>query len=111
MPNKRSRCRDAYRIYCPYCELRLWRLNGPKHRLFYTGPDEISKNMNIPHGKATFSATKGPYVHEYCWLEEFFCSNHGNLWLRVRRSRDGSVNHSIARPEDWHRTTGTVSSE
>ena len=109
MANKRSRCRDAYQISCPYCDLRLWRLNGPKHRLFYNGADEISKNVSIPHRKAAFLAAKGPYVDEDCWVEEFFCSNHGNLWLRVRRSSNGAVSHSIARREDWSRTTGTIS--
>ena len=108
MPGKRSNHKNVQRFYCPYCERRLWRLGSPKHFLFYIEASEIQKNVNMSHKSAAFLANKGTYVDNNCWIEEFFCGDHGKLWMKVTRKPGGIIVATFATSEEWSRTTGTI---
>ena len=54
MANKRSRRKQTLKVQCPYCERRLWRMDGEKHYIFYTETTEIQREMNLTHKKASF---------------------------------------------------------
>jgi len=84
MPGKRSKHKNVQRFYCPYCERRLWRLGSPKHYLFYLGASEIKKNVSMSRQSAELLASKGAYVDSGSWIE-FFCGDHGKLWMKVTR--------------------------
>jgi len=108
MPGKRSKHKNAHRFYCPYCERRLWRLGGPKHFLYYIGAAEIQKNVHMPHKSAELLAKKGAYVDQNSWIEDFFCGDHGKLWMKVTRKSCGSLVTTQATSKDWQQTTRTI---
>lgn len=111
MPGKRSKHKNAQRFYCAYCERRLWRLGSPKHFVFYVGAAEIQQNVNMPHKSAMFLANKGAYVDSNSWIEEFFCGDHGKLWMKVTRKTDNTLVTTLATSKDWQQTTGTIQPE
>lgn len=108
MPGKRSKFKNAQRFYCPYCERRLWRLGSPKHFLYYLGASEIQQNVNMPHKSAMFLANKGAYVDNNSWIEDFFCGDHGKLWLKVTRKTCNNLVTTLATSKDWQQTTHTI---
>ena len=107
MPGKRSNRKNVQHFYCPYCERRLWRLGSPKHFLYYLEASEIQQNVNISRKSAVFLAHKGAYVDTNSWIEEFFCGDHGKLWMKVTR-KDGKLVPTLATSKDWQQTTGTI---
>ena len=108
MPGKRSKHKNIQRFYCPYCECRLWRLGSPKHYLFYLGASEIKKNVDMSRQSAELLASKGAYVNSNAWIEEFFCGEHGKLWMKVTRKAGSIIVATLATREDWPQTTGTI---
>ncbi len=108
MPNKRSRRKKVQNFCCTYCERRLWRLGSSKHHLFYREASEIKQHLNIPRKNAIFLAAKGVYIDHNSWIEEFFCGDHGKMWLLVSKQADGSLAAVLPSHKDWSRTTGTL---
>ncbi|MBV9385888.1 MAG: hypothetical protein JOZ78_05605 [Chroococcidiopsidaceae cyanobacterium CP_BM_ER_R8_30] len=108
MPRKRKGRNKIQHFYCPHCESRLWRMNSPKHFLFYTGASEIRQKVRVTLASAIFLASKGDYIDTNSWIEEFYCSRDGNLWMKVTRKTDGTQSTNLASQEDWKRTTYTI---
>ena len=113
MSNKRSRRKKVKNFFCPFCETRLWRLGGPKHHLFYKDAREIRSNLKISPKNASLLANQSsPYTDSQTWLEEFFCSDHGRMWLYLSSRNQSSQNqeelsYRIASREDWLQTSKT----
>lgn len=109
MPNKRSRRGKVNQFFCPYCSSRLWRNGSSKYHLFYRNTAEIQQNLGLTHKKATFLASQSSvYLDRDRWIEEFFCSQHSTVWLLISRQADGSLAQTIAKKEDWQKTTKTI---
>ncbi|NJL83827.1 MAG: hypothetical protein HC890_14455 [Chloroflexaceae bacterium] len=107
MPNKRSDRKKTPKFYCPYCSERLWRVGSPKHHLYYQDSLSISKNCNISRKNSKFLANKGEYVDQNQWLEEFFCGDHGKIWLLLAKRDNGVIEASLPQDQHWQQTTGT----
>jgi hypothetical protein len=108
MPGKRSKHKNVQRFYCPYCERRLWRLGSPKHYLFYLGASQIKENVNMSRKSAEILASKGAYIDSNSWIEDFFCGEHGKLWMKLTRKADGKFGVALATSKDWPQTTRTI---
>lgn len=108
MPGKRSNRKNKQHFCCPYCDRRLWRSGSPKHFLFYTHASEIQQNLNVTRKNATFLANRGTYVDTNSWIEEFFCQDHGTLWMKLTRNCDNQLVSSLATSKDWQQTTRTI---
>lgn len=109
MPNKRSRRRKIPHFSCPYCQQRLWRVNSPKYYLFYRNVDEIRQNLQITKKKATFVMKQySNFVDFNRWIEEFFCPEDGKMWLLISRQKDGSLTQTLAKEQDWQKTSKTI---
>jgi len=108
MAGKRSKRKHAYKFPCPFCGLRLYRLGSTKYHLFYEGTNEITKNTALSRKQAALVATKGIFIDSNHWIEEFFCGEHGNLWIVIRRSQEGEISYLPAQREDWKHTTKTI---
>lgn len=106
MPGKRSRYKNVQ--LCPHCARRLWRQGSPKHKLFYLGASEIQQHIKMPHNSAAILANKGPYVDNNSWIEEFFCGEHGKLWMKITKKSDGTLVATLAKSNDWQQTTLTI---
>jgi hypothetical protein len=76
--------------------------------LFYREVSEIKQNLNISSKNAGFLAAKGAYIDTNCWIEEFFCGEHGKMWMLVSKQADGTLVAVPPRSNDWNRTTGTI---
>ncbi|WP_250125089.1 hypothetical protein [Chroococcidiopsis sp. CCMEE 29] len=85
MPGKHNKRKNVQRFYCLYCGRRLWRLGGRKHFLFYQGASERQQNV----------------IDSNSWIEEFFCGEHGKLWMKVTRKADGKLVTTLATRKDW----------
>lgn len=108
MPNKRRKRAHIQKFSCPYCESRLWRLGGQKHFLYYSNVSEMLRNLDITRKRATLLATQGIYIDRHTWLEEFFCGEHGKMWLRLHKDEEGALSSKLASDEDWRSSTGTL---
>ncbi len=112
MANKRSRYKKTQKFYCPHCSQRMWRVGGPKYYLFYQGKIEMQKGFKLTAKKASFLASQKPvYVDTNIWLEEFFCENDGQIWMRLYRNENKTIIACLAKSEDWKRTTKTIDPE
>ena len=111
MSNKRSKRKNVRHFFCPFCQERLWRLGSPKYHLFYKNAAEIKRNLQISAKKSAFLATKhSTYLDNNSWIEEFFCPEHGKMWLRISRQNDGQLGYKLALREDWKQTDKTIDS-
>lgn len=108
MPNKRSRYKKTHHFCCHMCGRRLWRPGSPKHFMYYRKASEIRQNLGIPRKNAIFLAAQGAYVDRNSWLEEFFCGEHGTMWLLVRKQADKTLVTAPAQRQHWEFTTGTI---
>lgn len=109
MPNKRSKRKKVKHFFCPVCGTRLWRLGSPKYHLFYKGAAEIRKNLKMTAKKASFLAAQNSvYVDRSSWIEEFFCTEHGKMWLRLSCQSDENILYKPAKKEDWEQTNNTI---
>jgi len=75
-------------------------LGSPKHYLFYLGASEIKKNVSMSRQSAELLASKGAYV-DSSWIEEFFCGDHGKLWMKVTRKTGSIIVATLATSEDY----------
>ena len=111
MPHKRSKRKKVQCFFCPLCQERLWRLGSLKYHVFYKNAAEIKQNLQISAKKSAFLATKNStYLDRNSWLEEFFCSEHDKIWLRISRQNDGQLSYRLAVREDWQQTDKTIDS-
>ncbi len=109
MPNKRSRHKKSQKFYCPCCQRRLWRVGSPKHYIFYEGREEIQKGFKLPAlTAALLAAQNNVWVDRQVWLEEFFCEEHGKMWMRLFPSPEGLLWAQLAKQEDWQKTIFTL---
>lgn len=108
MPNKRSKRKKTQKFCCVHCQQRLWRLNGEKYSLHYKEVAEIKHHLGVSRKNAMLLAAKGACVDANAWLEEFFCGEHGKMWMLVSKQNDGQLSARPATSEHWQRTTGTV---
>lgn len=113
MPNKRSRRKQTLKVQCPYCEKRLWRMDGDKHYMFYSDKVEIQREMNLSPQKASLVAGEigNTVVDRNTWLEEFYCSEHGKMWMRLKKIDDQTMETKLASQHDWKRSTKTPNPE
>lgn len=89
--------------------MRLWRLGSPKYHLFYQNAAEIRKNLKISAKKASFlAAQNSAYIDRSSWIEEFFCTEHGRMWLLLSRQSDENILYRPAKREDWEQSNKTV---
>lgn len=108
MANKRSSRKQVQKFYCPSCEARLWRIGSSKYTLFCQGISEIQEGFHLNRkGASLLAAQESSPVNRNTWLEEFLCSQHGKMWLRVTKSPEGLLFTSEAKDRDWKRTTRT----
>lgn len=109
MVNKRSKRSTNHKFRCPYCQQRLWRQGSPKFNLFYQGALEIRQNLHLTPKKAGFlAAQNSTCLDTNRWIEEFFCPEHGIMWLLISRQPDGKFIYNIAEERDWRRTNKTI---
>ena len=109
MPNKRSRKYKKPKFYCPDCQRRLWRTGSPKHYIYYQEISDIQKNLNISRKKASFLKTQNTtYLDRSSWIEDFFCEQHGKMWLKISCKAERPMEVSLASEDDWKNTTGTI---
>ncbi len=107
MPNKRSG-RKTKKYFCPICEQRLWRLGTTKHHLFYKNATEIKQNTGLSSKKARLLAIQNTtYLDTNKWIEAFFCSNHGRLWLLISL-QEKDFKYRLATEKDWLQTNKTL---
>jgi hypothetical protein len=112
MPGKRKGRNQVQKLGCPYCQQRLWRVGREKYQIFYTGKTEIQKGMGVTGKKASFlAAQKQAHVASNVWLEEFFCEEHGQIWLHLTKTQEGAFLMRLATREDWQRTNRTPNPE
>jgi hypothetical protein len=71
MPAKRNERKNIQRFNCPYCDRRLWRLGSLKHFFFYLEALEGEQNINSSPKTKVLLATKGAYIDNNSWREEF----------------------------------------
>jgi hypothetical protein len=110
MPNKRkSRGKNSI-FYCPYCQIRLWRMGHQKYYLVSQNVDDIRKDFNLTPKKASLLAAQQPHpVNLNVWIEDFFCPGHGKIiWLRISKNSDQSLVATEANEADWKRTSRTI---
>lgn len=82
--------RKKFQHSCIYCKQRLWRLAGSKHCL-HREVLEIKQHPNLSRTNVSFLATKCVYVDNTSWIEEFFCGEHGKMWLLVTNDQVASL--------------------
>jgi hypothetical protein len=108
MPNKRSQRGKNPHFFCPYCQARLWRLGSTKHHLVYKNVLEIKENFDLSNKKARLLASQNStQLDNNRWIEEFFCYQHGKMWLLVNRQDNGNCLTKLPGDQDWQRTNNT----
>lgn len=107
MPNQRS-SRKVKKFLCPFCQSRLWRNGSSKHYIFYDNAADIQKNTGISAKKAKLLHKQNTtYLDTHKWIESFYCSEHGQLWLLISlESQD--YQYGLAQPNDWLHTNKTI---
>lgn len=105
MSSRGSRQQKTQRFNCPHCGERLWRVDGQKHYLVHTGAAENQENLDSSTTTANDVGSSGSFLDKNTWIEEFFCGEHGQIWLLVQRHKDGSLNSALAESPDWRKAT------
>lgn len=73
------------KFYCPYCQQRLWRLGSSKYYLL-SQRRAASQSSRL----SDFSASQNfVCANRSFWLEEFYCEEHGELWMLLSKAFDG----------------------
>lgn len=108
MPNKRSKRKKIKKFYCPYCNLRLWRIGNSKYYKYYQNAAQIKQNTGLSAKKSAFLANQyTTYLDKNRWIEAFCCEKHGMMWLLISASEEGNCEYRIAREKDWLQTDKT----
>ncbi|MBC7881116.1 MAG: hypothetical protein H7Y37_07255 [Anaerolineae bacterium] len=107
MPGKRSKRSDTERFACPDCENRLWRIGSEKYLIYCSEASDFVHYMGMSRRQAAMSMAQGYRLDRHSWIEEFFCGEHGKMWLLVRNLESGKIATTTATAHDWKRSTGT----
>jgi hypothetical protein len=84
-------------------------LGSKKNYLYYNNKHEIRKYTGLSAKKAALLANQSStYLDKNCWLEEFFCVEHGKMWLKIIRQDNSKLISEIAKREDWQKTGVTI---
>jgi hypothetical protein len=76
--------------------------------LFYLEAAEIQQNVSMSRKSAAFLANRGAYVDRNAWIEEFFCGEHGKLWMKLTKNDQGKLVATQANSKDWQQSTRTI---
>ncbi len=106
MPGKRSSRKKTEQFFCPYCEKRLWRLGGSKHHLLLASSSIDKQNLQLSSKSFKEASEKSACLDPDQWIEEFFCSEHSNLWMLVYRTIHNRLTSVVASKADWQCSTG-----
>lgn len=107
MPGKRRRRSDTERFSCPSCGNRLWRIGSEKHLIFYSEASDFVRYMGLSRRQAAMAMAQGGRTDRRTWIEEFFCAEHGKMWLLIQNLQCGKMTTTVATDYDWKRSTGT----
>ncbi len=108
MSNQRAKRRQVKHFFCPFCETRLWRSGKCRYYIFYRNAKQIRQNLKISAKKASLLANQSStYLDKNAWIEEFFCSTHGAMWLYISRNQQKLITYRLATREDWLQTNRT----
>ncbi len=95
-------------VNCCYCGRRLWRCQSDRHYLFAQGAQQLQDALGLSRKNALlYAAQKPTWVDRSRWMEQFFCPEHGHVWLLVNRAEDGETTATYPPREVWAQTTGT----
>lgn len=109
MPNIKKQKKKVNHFNCPFCKSKMWRLGDKKYYIYHEGKNQIRQNTKLSAKKAVFVANKfTSYSALNCWLEIFYCNEHGKLWLKIARQNDGNLVYQVATREDWQQTNNTI---
>ncbi|MBW4697134.1 MAG: hypothetical protein KME03_04395 [Aphanocapsa lilacina HA4352-LM1] len=103
MPGKRAHYARALVAKCPYCGQRVHRLNSQK---FYLQPEETA-DADAPDADAAKTQAQ-KVTPARSWIEEFYCPEHGRLWLHIERLADGAVRSRLPEASEWKKTKLTI---
>ncbi len=108
MANKRKGRNLTRDFTCPECDRLLFRVGGRKYFLHYQNSQEISQHTQLSRKKASLVASRGLFVDQDTWIEDFFCGDHGRVWLLLNREQEGKLKFRLACESDWQRSSGTI---
>ena len=109
MTRKRNRPANRVEIDCPNCDMRLWRGCGQKHYIFSSNAEQTRALTGLTRKKAALMhMTTNTWVDRSRWIESFFCTDHGQVWIICTRDDEGRVTGEAAPPRLWQQTTGTI---
>jgi hypothetical protein len=109
MTRTRNRSANRLEIPCPECAQRLWRGCGQKHFIFASNVEQTRALTKTTRKKAILLHSQvDTWVDRSHWIEAFFCSDHGQIWIACVRQADGQVVGEIAPAKLWQQTTGTL---
>jgi hypothetical protein len=108
MPNKRSKRKTKGYFFCCFCNQQMLRLGSPKHQIYYTEASEIKQHLGVSLKTASLLAAQGELISGNIWIEEFFCEEHGRMWMVVTKKEDVLFANILASQGDWGRTTKTT---
>jgi len=109
MSERKNRRRKRVSAHCPTCQHLLWRQNSQRYYLFASGINQIQQLTGFSRKKASIFANQNPvFIDRRRWLEEFFCIEHGSIWLLLTQDSDHNVRATIPDDRVWEQTTGTV---
>ncbi|AGY60385.1 hypothetical protein [Gloeobacter kilaueensis] len=109
MARKRNRSLNRVEVNCPFCTSRLWRGCGQKHFIFSSNAEQTRELTGLTRKKAVLlHSHTATWVDRSRWIESFFCTDHGQVWIICTRNSDGQVTGETAPPRLWQQTTGTL---
>ncbi len=79
----RSKGKKLQQFCCICCGRRLWPLGRSKQYLAYR--EELEQHSNSSSENIDFLSSKGTCIDHNLWVEEFFCGEHGKMWLLVSK--------------------------
>jgi hypothetical protein len=107
MPGKRSKRNNIARFTCPNCENCLWRIGSEKHYIVCSDPSDFAHYLDLSRRQVAIAMAQGGWNERRVWIEEFFCGDHGKMWLLIRNLQCGKAVAKAATEYDWKRSTGT----
>jgi hypothetical protein len=69
MSQQDDRKKTPQKFHCPFCQKCIWRLGSAKYYCLLFSGERVRINYN-------------------CWLEEFYCEEHGKLWMRITKKSE-----------------------
>jgi hypothetical protein len=66
------------KLCCPFCQKRLWHLGSDQYYDFLFFQNKLSLDYSS-------------------WIEEFFCEEHGKLWMQITKQADGTLSGTLAK--------------